>query len=392
MKAVILAGGKGTRVRPITETIPKPMIPIINKPVMEFLIDLLRQHDFKQIMITTSYLAWNIESYFREGSRFGVQIGYSYEGFYRDGEAVPEALGSAGGLKKIHEASAFFDETFVVLCGDAIIDLDLTRAMELHRRSNALATIVLKEVPKQDVSRFGIVRLAPDGQILQFQEKPRPEEAISTLANTGIYIFEPAIMDLIPSNTPFDIGGQLFPMLAERKLPFHGVVIPFSWIDIGCTPDYWQATQMIMRGEFKVEMPGREVWPNVWGGINLDVDFSAIDLQGPVYIGSSTRIEPGAVVHGPTVIGRNCVVESGARVDACVVGDYTRVSSFAELHEKIVSGRFCVDRFGTQVDLALGGYTFVIDDTRERRAWTADQQVLIDFLKSENLAQAGTAE
>jgi mannose-1-phosphate guanylyltransferase len=359
---------------------------------MEFLIDLLRQHGFSQIMITTSYLAWNIESYFREGSRFGVQIGYSYEGFYRDGEAVPEALGSAGGLKKIHEASGFFDETFVVLCGDAIIDLDLTRALELHRRSKALATIVLKEVAKEDVVKFGMVRLAPDGQILQFQEKPRPEEAISTLANTGIYIFEPEIMDLIPSNTTFDIGSQLFPMLAERKLPFHGVVIPFSWIDIGCTPDYWQATQMIMRGEFKIDMPGREVWPNVWGGINLDVDFNAIDLQGPVFIGSSTRIEPGAVVHGPTVIGRNCIVESGARVNACVVGDYTRVSSFAELHEKIVSGRFCVDRDGTQVDLALGGYTFVIDDARERRAWTADQQVLIDFLKSEPLAQAGTTD
>jgi mannose-1-phosphate guanylyltransferase len=391
MKAVILAGGKGTRVRPITETVPKPMIPIINKPVMEFLVDLLRQHGFRQIMITTSYLAWNIESYFREGSRFGVQIGYSYEGFYQDGTAVPEALGSAGGLKKIHEASGFFDETFVVLCGDAIIDLDLTRALELHRRSKALAT-VLKEVAKEDVVKFGIVRLAPDGQILQFQEKPRPEDAISTLANTGIYIFEPEIMDLIPSNTAFDIGSQLFPMLAERKLPFHGVVIPFSWIDIGCTADYWQATQMIMRGEFRIDMPGREVWPNVWGGINLDVDFNAIDLQGPVYIGSSTRIEPGAVVHGPTVIGRNCIVESGARVDACVVGDYTRVSSFAELHEKIVSGRFCVDRSGTQVDLALGGYTFVIDDARERRAWTADQQALIDFLKSEPLAQAGTAD
>src|SRR5436190_20400473 len=178
MKAVILAGGKGTRVRPITETIPKPMIPIINKPILEFLIELLRQHGFTQIMITTSYLAWNIESYFREGSRFGVQIGYSYEGFYHDGEAVPEAQGSPGGLKKIHEASGFFDETFVVLCGDAIIDLDLTRALDLHNRSKALATIVLKEVPKEDVARFGIVKLAPDGQILQFQEKPRPEDAI----------------------------------------------------------------------------------------------------------------------------------------------------------------------------------------------------------------------
>jgi mannose-1-phosphate guanylyltransferase len=382
MKAVILAGGKGTRVRPITETIPKPMIPIINKPILEFLIELLRQHGFNQIMITTSYLAWDIESYFREGSRFGVHIGYSYEGYYKDGAPVPEGIGSAGGLKKIQEASGFFDETFVVLCGDAIIDLDLTRALEMHRRAKALATIVLKEVPKKDLSRFGIVETAPDGRILQFQEKPSPDRAVSTLANTGIYVFEPEVLDLIPSNRTFDIGGELFPLLAERKLPFFGFAIPFSWIDIGCTSAYWQATQMIMRGEFKIDMPGREVRPNVWGGINLDIDFRSIDIQGPVYIGSSTRIEPGAMIHGPTVVGRNCLVETGARIDACIVGDYTRVSSFADLHEKIVSGRFCVDSNGTQVDLAGGGYTFVIDDTRERRAWTADQQVLIDFLRS----------
>src|SRR5438093_8005071 len=145
MKAVILAGVKGTRVRPITETVPKPMIPIINKPVMEFLIDLLRQHGFDEIIVTTSYLASEIENCFREGSRFGVQIGYSFEGYYSDGLAVPEGLGSAGGLKKIQDFSGFFDGTFLVLCGDALIDLDLARALELHRRKRELATIVLKD-------------------------------------------------------------------------------------------------------------------------------------------------------------------------------------------------------------------------------------------------------
>lgn len=385
MKAVILAGGQGTRVRPMTEYVPKPMIPIINKPIMEFLIQLLKQHGFDQIMLTTSYLASSIESYFREGSRFGVQIGYSYEGYYQDGEPTPEGIGSAGGLKKIQDASRFFDSTFVVLCGDAIIDLDLTRALEMHRRAEALATIVLKEVPLQDVGKYGVVETAPDGRIVRFQEKPQPEEAISTFANTGIYIFEPQILELIPSGVPFDIGRQLFPMLAERELPFYGFNVPFSWIDIGSTPDYWQATQMIMRGEFKIDMPGRELRPNIWGGINLDVPLDEIDVKGPVYIGSSTRIEPGSVIQGPTVIGRNCVLEAGSRVNASVIGDYTRVSSFADLSEKIVSGRFCVDRHGTQVDLARGGYTFVIDDARERRAWTPDQQVLMDFLRSQDL-------
>src|SRR5205807_825451 len=149
----------------------------------------------------------------------------------------------------------------------------------------------------------------------------------------------------------------------------------FSWIDIGCTADYWRATGMILRGEFKIDMPGRELLPNIWGGINLDVDFSRVDIQGPAYLGSGTRVEPGAVITGPTVVGRNCVVEAGARVDACVIGDYTRISGFAEIAEKIVSGRFCVDRRGTHVDLAGAGCTFVIDDVRERRAWTREQEI-----------------
>jgi mannose-1-phosphate guanylyltransferase len=168
------------------------------------------------------------------------------------------------------------------------------------------------------------------------------------------------------------------------------VVVPFSWIDIGCTADYWQATQMILRGEFKIDMPGRELAPNIWGGINLEIDLEHTDIRGPVYIGSSSRVQPGAVISGPTVIGRNCVIEAGARIDACIIGDYTRISSFADIGEKIVSGRFCVDRSGTEIDLARAGYTFVVDDARERRAWTIEQQILIDFLRSQNSMEVST--
>jgi mannose-1-phosphate guanylyltransferase len=384
MKAMILAGGKGTRVRPLTDTVPKPMIPIISKPLMEFLVDLLRQHGFDRIIVSTSYLADAIEAYFREGSRFGVQIGYSFEGYHADGRSVPEGLGSAGGLKKIQEFSGFFDDTFAVLCGDAIIDLDLTAALAFHRERKAIATIVLKNLPRSQVGSYGVVRTESDGRIVQFQEKPSPEDAVSTTINTGIYFFEPAIFDHIPADTRFDIGGDLFPLLAARELPFYGVALPFSWIDIGSTPDYWQATQMILRGEFKIEMPGEEVAPGIWGGINLAVDLAKTDIRGPVYIGSSTAIEPGATVIGPTVIGRNCFIQAGARIDACVVGDYTRVSGFAEVHEKIVSGRFCVDREGQNVELAGTGYGFVVDDARERRRWTEDDRTLMEFLAAQN--------
>jgi mannose-1-phosphate guanylyltransferase len=315
-----------------------------------------------------------------------VQIGYSFEGHYADGLPILEGLGSAGGLKKIQDFSGFFDDTFAVLCGDAMLDLDLTRALAFHRDRKAIATIVLKDVPREDVGKYGVVRTEPDGRIVQFQEKPAPEEAVSTTINTGIYFFEPEVIDYIPAGKPFDIGGHLFPMLADRGLGFYGVALPFSWLDIGRTPDYWQATQMILRGEFKIEMPGRELAPGIWGGINLALDLKTADIRPPVYIGSCTMIEPGATVIGPTVIGRNCLIQTGARIDACVVGDYTRVSGFAGLHEKIVNGRFCVDRYGNNVELAKTGYAFVVDDAREQREWTEEDRILMNFLTSQNVS------
>lgn len=384
MKAMILAGGKGTRVQPITNTVPKPMIPIISKPIMEYLVEVLKQHGFDQIVVSTSYLADTIEAYFREGTRFGVQMGYSFEGYHSDGRTFAEGLGSAGGLKKIQDFSGFFDDTFAVLCGDALIDLDLTKALAFHRERKAIATIILKDVPREQVSSYGVVKTDADGRILEFQEKPSPEIAVSTTINTGIYLFEPEVFDYIPSGTSFDIGGQLFPLLAEKRLPFYGLSMPFSWIDIGKTPDYWLATQMILRGEFKIDMPGREIGPGIWGGINLDIDLDAVDIQGPVYIGSSTSIEPGATVIGPTVIGRGCVIEAGARVEACVIDDHTRVSGLADVREKIVGAQFCVDRAGRNVELASTGYGFVVDDARERRQWSEDDQVLMAFLAAQN--------
>lgn len=379
---MILAGGRGTRVRPLTDTVPKPMIPIISKPVMEFLVEHLRRHGFDEIVVTTAYLAQEIESYFGDGSRFGVQLAYMFEGYHEHGTVRAEGLGSAGGLKRAQEFARFYDDTFVVLCGDALVDVDLTAAVAFHRQRHAVATIVLKEVSHEDVQRYGIVQTAEDGRIVRFQEKPRPEAAQSRTANTGIYIFEPEVLDYVPEGEHFDIGSQLFPLLVARGARFYGVTLPFHWIDIGQTSDYWQAVQRVMRGELSfVDLPGRELAPGVRGGINLELDLASTHVTGPVYIGSSTRIEPGVVIEGPTVIGRNCIVESGARIRATIVGNYTRVSGLADLNERVVSGRFCVDRYGRNVDLAGTGYAFVVDDARERREWTADQQALIDFLR-----------
>ena len=172
MKAMILAAGKGTRVQPITHVIPKPMIPILQKPVMEFLLELLKEHGFKEIMVNVSHLAEEIENYFRDGQRFGVEIAYSFEGRIEDGELVGDALGSAGGLKKIQDFQKFFDDTFVVLCGDALIDLDLSEAVKRHKQKGALATLITKSVPKENVSSYGVVVTDEDDRVKAFQEKP----------------------------------------------------------------------------------------------------------------------------------------------------------------------------------------------------------------------------
>lgn len=384
MKAVILAAGKGTRIRPLSDTVPKPMIPVINKPIMEFLIDLLRQHGFDEIIVSTSYLAADIENYFRDGSRFGVQIAYCFEGYHKDGSIVAEGLGAAGGLKRIQDQFGFFDDTFAVVSGDAIVDVDFTRALAFHREKRAVATMLLKELPREDVWRYGVVQTEPDGRIVRFQEKPPANAAISTSVNSGIYLFDPSVLELIPSGRAFDIALEFFPLLTERRLPFYGLTLPFTWIDIGRTEDYWRATQTILRGEVNfIQIARSQIAPGVWAGINLAVDLSQVDIRGPVSIGSSTKVENGATIIGPTVIGRNCVIERGARINACVVGDYTRVSGLADVSEKIITGRFCVDRRGRVVDLAGAGYSFVVDDVRERRHWTEDQQNLIDFLRAQ---------
>jgi mannose-1-phosphate guanylyltransferase len=389
MKAVILAGGKGLRARPMTETVPKPMMTLINRPVMVFLIELLRDQGFDEIVISTSYLAHEIENYFRDGRRFGVQLAYSFEGYHRDGVLIDDGLGAAGGLKKIQQHSGFLDDTFAVVSCDAIMDLDFGPAIAFHRARRSIATLLLRDVARDDVSKYGVVRTDADGRILEFQEKPRPHQAISTTINTGVYLFEPEALDYIPSDQPVDIAREFFPRLAERQLPFYGIAMPFTWIDIGRTEDYWRATQMIMDRRITfIDIPGQEIAPGVWTGINVRLDPRQCHLEGPIYIGSSTQIDPGARILGPTVIGRNCQVEGGAVIDKCVVADYTRVSGLAAIREKIVSGRFCVDRYGYNVDLARTGYAFVVDDVRERRQWTDEQESLMSFLK----AQAGTLQ
>ncbi len=367
MKAMILAAGKGTRVRPITYTIPKPLIPILHKPVMEFLVDLLKQHGFTEIMVNVSHLAKEIESYFHDGQRFGVQIAYSFEGTIREnGELEGQALGSAGGMRRIQDFYPFFDDTFVVLCGDALIDLDLTAAVKWHKEKGSLATIVTKSVPRDEVSSYGVVVTDENGRVQAFQEKPLVEEALSTNINTGIYIFEPEVLNYIPSGQEYDIGGDLFPQLVEMGAPFYAISMDFQWVDIGKVPDYWQAIRSVLMGEVKnVPIPGIQVAPGIYTGINVAVNWDKVDITGPVYIGGMTKIEDGAKITGPATIGRNCHICAGAHIDNSVIFEYSRIASDVTLTDKLVFGRYCVDKDGATIDVQAASLDWLITDTRQ---------------------------
>ena len=367
MKAMILAAGKGTRVQPITHVIPKPMIPILQKPVMEFLLELLKEHGFTEIMVNVSHLAEEIENYFRDGQRFGVEIAYSFEGRIEDGELIGDALGSAGGLKKIQDFQRFFDDTFVVLCGDALIDLDLTEAVRRHKEKGALATLITKRVPKDQVSSYGVVVTDEDDRVKAFQEKPAIGNALSETINTGIYLFEPEIFQHIPSNQPFDIGSDLFPKLVEMEAPFYALPMEFEWVDIGKVPDYWKAISSVLLGEVRqVDIPGKEVRPGVFTGLNVAANWDKIEVSGPIYVGGMTRIEDGATIIGPSMIGPSCCICEGATIDNSIIFDYSRIGPGVQLLEKLVFGRYCVDKNGDHFDLQEAALDWLITDSRRQ--------------------------
>lgn len=388
MKAMILAAGKGTRVRPITYTTPKPMIPILQKPVMEFLLELLRQHGFDQIMVNVSHLAEEIESYFRDGQRFGVEIGYSFEGSIDDnGKLVGKAIGSAGGMRKIQDFKTFFDDTFIVLCGDALIDLDLTAAVKWHREKGSIATIITKSVPREEVSSYGIVVTDSDGRIKEFQEKPSVEEAKSTNISTGIYIFEPEIFEHIPSGVEYDIGGDLFPKLVEIGAPFYAKPMDFEWVDIGKVPDYWRAIRGVLSGQIKnVQIPGNQVREGIYTGLNVAVNWDKVDITGPVYIGAMTKIEDGAKIVGPVYIGPSCCVCSGATVENSVIFEYSRLGPGVMLVDKLVYGRYCVDKTGASIDVQAASLDWLITDARQILPSDnpAERQAIAELLEADS--------
>lgn len=328
MRAMVLAAGEGKRLQPLTYDFPKPLVPVANRPVMEHILLWLARHDIREVVINTHYLAEQIEDYFGDGSRYGMDIYFSRE---------DKLWGTAGSVARV---KSYFKDTFLVIGGDDLSDVDLTQLVEQHKESGALASIGLKEV--EDTSQFGVVVADDNGAIFRFQEKPKPEEALSNFANTGIYLFEPDIFRYMPEGEVYDFGHQLFPLLLEKREKFFGFPVEGFWCDVGSLKEYKESHWAILDGECKIEIPGRQISPGVWveDGARIHPDSKVF---APCIIGSGAMIEPGAKLAGHVVVGRNARVSKGAALDHAIVWDNAVVKENITLRDAVI----CVDRVTT---------------------------------------------
>lgn len=338
MKAMILAAGVGSRLDPLTRNIPKPLVPIANKPVIEHIIENLKEYGFDDIVINLHYLPHKITERLGQGEKWGVNIRYSYE---------EEPLGTAGGVKKNQD---FFDGTFLVIGADDLCDIDLGRVLAFHQEKKAKVTIALSLV--DDPSEYGVVVVNERGKILSFIEKPRGERIPSNTVNTGIYIIEPEVLELIPSNRFFDFGRDLFPLLIDKKVPFYGYLALGYWKDVGNIKQYKEAHKDVLYKKVNFNIPLKEVKPFFWKGEETYIEPSS-HVEYPVVIGNRCTIKKGAVILGGTVLGDDCIIEEGvvlrnsilwrgAKVakdtilEGCIVGEGCEVYANAAVFEGII--------------------------------------------------------
>jgi mannose-1-phosphate guanylyltransferase/phosphomannomutase len=325
VKAVVMAGGEGTRLRPLTSNQPKPMVPIVGKPCMEHILELLRSHGLEDVVVTVAFLPQAIRSYFGDGDSLGLRIQYSVE---------ESPLGTAGSVRL---AADQLDDTFLVISGDALCDIDLGALIDFHREKGAAVTIGLKSV--DNPLEFGIVVTDEEGRVERFLEKPSWGQVFSDTINTGIYVLEPEVLRHVPTDRPYDFSKELFPLLLEMGRPIYGYVCEGYWQDIGNLDQYRQANFDALDGLVRLEIPGIRLRGNVWVGEGVDID-DLEGVEGPAFVGNYCRISPEASVGAHTVLGSSVTLRERARVARSVVEASTYVGRSATIEGAIV-GRRC---------------------------------------------------
>jgi mannose-1-phosphate guanylyltransferase / phosphomannomutase len=345
VKAVVMAGGEGTRLRPMTANQPKPMLPVVNRPIMEHVLRLLRRHGFDETVVTVQFLASMVRNYFGDGEDFGMSLQYATE---------ETPLGTAGSVKNAEDALR--DAAFLVISGDALTDIDLSELVRFHKDNGALVTVGLARVP--DPLEFGIVIVDDDGRIQRFLEKPTWGQVFSDTVNTGIYVMEPEVLAEFAPGEVADWSGDVFPRLLERGAPLYGCVAGGYWEDVGNHESYLKAQADVLTGRVQTEIAGFEMSPGVWVAEGAEVDPDAV-LTGPLAIGDYAKIEGGAQLREFSVVGSNVVVKEGAflhravvhnnvyvglgaTLRGCVIGKNSDVMRSARIEESAVVGDECV--------------------------------------------------
>lgn len=330
MKAFVMAAGAGTRLRPLTFAIPKPMVPVVNKPVLGYTLDNLKQHGIYQVILNLHHHPEMIREYFGDGKKNGMKIKYSHE---------QELLGTAGGVKKMEK---FFDSTFLVMSGDGLTDIDLTMAIKYHRKKRALATMVLKEIDTK--FEYGVTLLGSSGRIKKFIEKPKWSDVFANTVNTGIYIFEPEVFRYIPKNTFYDFGSQLWPDLLKRKKRIFGYKMNEYWTDVGNLAEYRRGIHDALDGRLKITIPGEQIMPGIW-------------------VGKGTRIEKGARLNPPCVIGNYCFVGKNAIIDSyTTIADHSSIGQGAVIKNSILWDKVKVAKNVTLDNCIIGYKAEVSED------------------------------
>ncbi|MCB0963204.1 MAG: NTP transferase domain-containing protein, partial [Acidimicrobiales bacterium] len=347
MKAVIMAGGEGTRLRPLTSNCPKPMLPLANRPMMEHIVTLLKRHGIDEIVVTVAFLANQIRTYFGDGSEFGIKVVYATE---------DQPLGTAGSVRN---AMDVLDERFLVISGDVLTDIDLGKILAFHEEKQALATIGLVHVPNP--LEFGIVITREDGSIERFLEKPTWGQVFSDTINTGIFVLEPEIFDFIPDGRPVDFSGEVFPALLEASKPLYGAVAEGYWEDVGTLDSYVTAHKDVMDGRVDVDVPGFEFGKGIWIGEGAEVHPDAT-IDGFAIIGENSRVEAGARLGDYTVLGSNVRVRADADLERSVVHDNAYLGEGVRLNGAVV-GRATDLRKGARCDdgSVIGDECFIGD-------------------------------
>jgi mannose-1-phosphate guanylyltransferase / phosphomannomutase len=356
VKAVVMAGGEGTRLRPLTSNQPKPMVPIVGKPCMEHILELLERHGLRDVIVTVAFMPQAIRGYFGNGDGLGMSIEYSVE---------ESPLGTAGSVRL---ASDRLDETFLVISGDALCDVDLADMIRAHREKGAAVTIGLKSV--ENPLEFGIVVTDEDGRIERFLEKPSWSQVFSDTINTGIYVLEPEVLRHVPTDRAYDFSKELFPLLLEMGRPMYGYVFEDYWQDIGNLDQFRQANFDALDEHVRLNVPGIRLRGNVWLGEGVEVD-DLDAIEGPAYLGKYCRVAPDATVGPYSVLGSSVTLLERARTERSVVDSATHIGRSARVEGAVV-GRACDIRAHAHVyegaaigdEVTLGAQSAVLPHVR----------------------------